>query len=830
MPIPLQTLRRWLRLFLLTVLVMVTAESVSAQTTGEGARPDVAHWDEVLTRAETYVRVRSPSEFGLSFHRKQLDQVREEASRIRNAAQQRLVKLEQVIVVLGPAPEQGSAGEPDETAARRQAYENDLAAERVTLAGAELALARVEALESDLAAAARRSLLDGVLQRLPIPVSPEVVWAAIQESVANIQALMTSFQVWYGDTVEGGKGRDGLWWRFLIIFATAVALGWFARKAVLQRFGRDPSVDEPSYARAVVAAVTDAVARGLIPGLIIAGLLAFFSRPGALVTGPPERMIEVLLAVILVFVLVVAVTRAVLAPELPQWRTIEIAPHNAHRITRVIVFMAAVYAVDFWFRLTAEDFTVSRDLMTVGLAMMVVLQAGAMFVLSHRTLWMTPEPAETETPEEPEPEKTSDGRFWRYVRGIIGLGAVFSILAALAGYGFLGRFLVDRIVATLIIIALVFLARGMLREVVGALTRSQLLRSRLGVQIESLRKIRFWVRGALDPILVVVGGLIVLPVWGVPREEISRWSLAVLQGFTVGNVTIAPLDIILAVAVFVATMAATRFVQRRLLERVLPETNISVSVQHSLTAGIGYFGVILAAALAIAVVGVDLTNIALVAGALSVGIGFGLQNVVNNFVSGVILLAERPIKVGDWVVVGDKEGFVKRINFRGTELETFHRASVIIPNAEILSTPLTNWTHKDRYGRIDIAIGVAYGSDTARVRDLLLEVAQSHNQVLVEPAPFVIFTNFGASSLDFELRCFTGDVIYRARIASDLRFEIDRRFREEAIEIPFPQRVLHMASATEPSTEALAEQTTTGPMDRPRHDRSGVGGEGDGDE
>ena len=282
-----------------------------------------------------------------------------------------------------------------------------------------------------------------------------------------------------------------------------------------------------------------------------------------------------------------------------------------------------------------------------------------------------------------------------------------------------------------------------------------------------------------------------LPFWGVPREEIGRWSLAVLQGFKIGNVTISPFDIVLAVAVFIATTAATRFVQRRLLERVLPQTNLSVSVQHSLAAGIGYFGAILAAALTIAVVGVDLTNIALVAGALSVGIGFGLQNVVNNFVSGVILLAERPIKVGDWVVVGAMEGFVKRINFRGTELETFQRASVIIPNAEILSTPLTNWTHKDRRGRIDIAIGVAYGSDTGRVRDVLIEVAEANDQVATDPPPFVLFMDFGASSLDFELHCFTGEVTLRRRIASEIRFEIDRRFREEGIEIPFPQRVVH---------------------------------------
>ena len=567
--------------------------------------------------------------------------------------------------------------------------------------------------------------------------------------------------------------------------------GWFARKWILRRFGRDPAIEEPSYARAVVAAVADALARGVIPALIIVGLIAFLSRPGALVIAPAELAIQAFLGITLFLILVVAITRAVLAPELPHWRTIEIAPENAHRITRIIILMAVVYAGDIFFRTVSREFVVSQELLSVALTIGVTLQAAAMLALSRRTLWVSPTPEDAARADVT--DEASKGRFWPYVRGILVLGAMAAVVATLIGYGALAHFVIDRIIITLVAIALLFLVRGILREVVGAVTQSPLLRSRLGLQSDGLRKIRFWVRGALDPVLVVIGALVVLPFWGVPIEELSRWSVAVLQGFKIGNVTISPFDIILAVGVFIATMAATRFVQRRLLERVLPQTNLSVSVQHSLTAGIGYFGAILAAALAVAVVGVDLTNIALVGGALSVGIGFGLQNAVNNFVSGVILLAERPIKVGDWVVVGGMEGFVKRINFRGTELETFQRASVIIPNAEILSTPLTNWTHKDRRGRIDIAIGVAYGSDTSRVRDILIEVAEASDQVSADPKPFVLFMDFGASSLDFELRCFTGEVTLRPRIASEIRFEIDRRFREEGIEIPFPQRVVHTA-------------------------------------
>jgi small-conductance mechanosensitive channel len=178
----------------------------------------------------------------------------------------------------------------------------------------------------------------------------------------------------------------GLWWRFLILFIAALGLSWFARKAVLQKFGRDPADQEPSYARALVAAIADAVVSGVIPALIIAGLMAFFARPGALVSGPPERMLEVFLGVLLLLILIVAITRAVLAPELPQWRTIEVAPEKAHQITRIVVAIGVVYSVDIFFRLTSDDFPVSRELTTVGLTLMVLLQAGGMFGFSRPRL------------------------------------------------------------------------------------------------------------------------------------------------------------------------------------------------------------------------------------------------------------------------------------------------------------------------------------------------------------------------------------------------------------------------------------------------------------
>jgi len=202
--------------------------------------------------------------------------------------------------------------------------------------------------------------------------------------------------------------------------------------------------------------------------------------------------------------------------------------------------------------------------------------------------------------------------------------------------------------------------------------------------------------------------------------------------------------------------------------------------------------------------GVDFSGLALIAGALSVGIGFGLQNIVNNFVSGLILLFERPIKRGDWIVVGNTEGYVKKISVRSTIIQTFDWSDVIVPNSELISSQVTNWMLYNIYGRVIVPVGVAYGSDTGLVKELMLEVANSHPRVITDgsvPEPLVLFKEFGDSSLNFELRCFIRDIDYRIRTRSDLNFAIDAIFRKNGVEIPFPQRDVHVRDWAETQKE-----------------------------
>jgi small-conductance mechanosensitive channel len=180
----------------------------------------------------------------------------------------------------------------------------------------------------------------------------------------------------------------------------------------------------------------------------------------------------------------------------------------------------------------------------------------------------------------------------------------------------------------------------------------------------------------------------------------------------------------------------------------------------------------------------------------------------------LILLAERPIKPGDWVIVGGHEGTVKKVNVRSTEIETFQRASVIIPNADLISTPVTNWTHKNILGRVEVLVGVAYGSDPHQVKAILLECAKAHPNVTAQPEPYVIFADFADSSLNFELRAYLANVEKRLHTGSDLRFAIHDAFKADGVEIPFPQRVVHFPPGTFPGAVG-AEEPKVAPTEDP---------------
>jgi len=286
-------------------------------------------------------------------------------------------------------------------------------------------------------------------------------------------------------------------------------------------------------------------------------------------------------------------------------------------------------------------------------------------------------------------------------------------------------------------------------------------------------------------------------IWGARVVDIQDVWLSLKDGIVLGDTRISISDFITFVIIFFIGYTLTRLLQSALRLSVLPNTKIDTGAQNALVTGVGYIGIFFSALIAITSMGLDLSSLAIVAGALSVGIGFGLQAIVSNFLSGIILLVERPIKVGDWIQVGAYSGYVSKIAVRSTTIDTFDQANVIIPNADFISGTVTNMTHLSKRGRVKVPVGVAYDSDPVFVKEILMDIVSSNANILKSPGPSVFLLGFGPDSIDFEIRGILRDVNSITSTRSDINFEILRRFAQEGIEIPFGQRDITIKNAAE---------------------------------
>jgi potassium efflux system protein len=369
----------------------------------------------------------------------------------------------------------------------------------------------------------------------------------------------------------------------------------------------------------------------------------------------------------------------------------------------------------------------------------------------------------------------------------VGAACAGPVLAAV-GYNVAGNLLVFSTASSLLLVTGLYIVFRLIGSLSGHSTEVVVA---AGAEDDSRRYSALF-RVAVGFIMICISLPFLALIWGARVSDLQEIWLLARNGISLGDTRVSLTDFLTFILIFSIGYTVTRVLQSALRTTVLPNTRIDVGGQNAIVTGTGYVGIFLAAVAAISATGIDLSNLAIVAGALSVGIGFGLQAIVSNFVSGIILLIERPIKAGDWIEVGTYSGYVRKISVRSTEIETFDRASVVIPNADLISGTVTNWTHSSMAGRVRVPVGVSYNSDPRHVEDVLREVAEAHPMVLFDPAPVIMFMGFGADSMDFEIRAILRDVNWMLSAKSDMNFEIARRFREEGIEIPFAQRDVYI--------------------------------------
>jgi len=382
---------------------------------------------------------------------------------------------------------------------------------------------------------------------------------------------------------------------------------------------------------------------------------------------------------------------------------------------------------------------------------------------------------------------------------------IISLCSGFLGYFNLMVYLSKGVIGS--ILGLLFLNAGkyLIKEIIGGLaygTFNWHRKIRIFLKIKDSDTIvgLVWLSLLANVFLWICYFFALVWLWSVSDTQAIAILSIFKKGVSIGDLTILPGKIFWGLVVFGIFWSAISWLTSK-VKKELRESRLSKSAQDTTASLVSYSGFGLAVAIGLGIAGMDFSNLAIIFGALSVGIGFGLQNIVNNFVSGLILLFERPIVRGDWIIVGSTEGYVSKISVRSTIIRTFDRADVIVPNSELISGQVTNWMKTDRIGRVKVPVGVAYGSDTGKVKKILLEAALNHPNVITSdsktiPAPHVLFLEFGDSSLNFELRFFIKDIDERLITRSDINFAIDAAFRENGIQIPFPQRDVHIINSS----------------------------------
>ena len=282
-----------------------------------------------------------------------------------------------------------------------------------------------------------------------------------------------------------------------------------------------------------------------------------------------------------------------------------------------------------------------------------------------------------------------------------------------------------------------------------------------------------------------------LPALGV-LDDVALWTQTITSDAGTKIVPVTLSNLLLALAIGAVTFVAARNLPGLLEMTVLQRLSMEAGTRYAVTAISRYCIIAVGLLIAFNRVGADWSQMQWIVAALGVGVGFGLQEIVANFVSGLIILFERPVRVGDTVTIGDLSGTVSRIQIRATSITDWDNREILVPNKTLITGNVTNWTLSDQVTRLLVPVGIAYGSDTVQAQELMLNVVKSHPQVLENPAPTVFFLGFGDSALNYEVRAFVAVPAHRLPVLHDLHTVIDRALREAGIQIPFPQRDLHL--------------------------------------
>ncbi len=777
-------------LLILPLLLAVALSAPGATAQPANPTPDYSDWDNVASFTERAIEAKRASNTAFEELRNEIVNWRQkflDAQEINSAA---IATVRAQLEAIGPAPEDGS--EAEDISVQRQELNTRLSELLAPVKRAELSYTRANSMVAGIDGIIRERQTEELLDFGPSPLKP-THW------VAGAQGLYSAFDIIRGevadawnDPVQRAETKEDLP-GFLVLMAIGVVLiargrRWTKRLVRYVLCEEDDRI--PGAGRWVTAFVVSL-------GVLVLPLLGTAALVEAtFVTG---------LVGVRGTLFLDALVRAVFIYLLARWLSMRIFPSiqlrsplanlndQQRRSGRFYGASLGVVISTFYLLRAVSEFADWSEAATNVVLFPVLLIASLLLIRVARLLVAYAR------------NSAADSEGENYRARLLRLGSqaviILSILApvlAAIGYFKAAQSLMQPSLFSLMLVAVLVVLQRLVNEVYAFVS------GRGDGITDSLIPV------LIGFVLVLLSAPIFALIWGARVADLTELWTQFTEGVDLGGVRISPTIFLTLAMVFAIGYILTRMLQGTLKNTILPKTKLDTGGRNAITAGVGYIGIFLSAVIAITSAGIDLSSLAIVAGALSVGIGFGLQTIVSNFVSGIILLIERPISEGDWIEVGGTHGYVRDISVRSTTIETFDRSDVIVPNADLVSGTVTNYTRGNTVGRVIVPVGVAYGSDTRQVEQILRDIAEAHPMVLANPPPNVVFRGFGADSLDFEIRAILRDVNWVMNVHSDMNHEIAQKFADSKIEIPFAQRDVwlrnpEVLAPTRPDEAAPAE-------------------------
>jgi potassium-dependent mechanosensitive channel len=689
-----------------------------------------------------------------------------------------VTEVTQQIAQLGPPPAEGTT-ETDTIAAQRKKLNDMLGQVQGAKSQLELVSVEAEQLATRVSALQRELFFKRVFEAGRSILNPLLWFDTGLGFGLLVQRLIALYAGWWQD-VRNTANFAGL--ALIPVFLLVIAglyLGlrgrfnrWFQSHLLANR-----SPDEIGRLWHIVHAMAGAF---MLLIVLIAPISVALEVAG-FVTPRFDLVASALIDVIFTTVIYWTLAHRVAAPRQPAWRVIDIDDAAAGRLP-VLVGLAAFVSIGSQSLAAIASGLFLPITYTIGQSAIAAITLFLLLALILLTL----------RNQQGLPGKTPGRRVyfsWASIFAPVAwLAIAVGVVALLFGYVALATFIATQVFETAILIVVLFLLHHLSDAAVVASFDpasgfGRFLRRITGLGERAIERWGIAFRTIVDLLLAIAGLPLLFLLWTVTWVDFRSIANSAFFGFKVGDITLSPYTAVLALLILVGGVILTNLLIRWIDGRILSQTRFDKGVQDSVRKGASYAGYILAVAFALGAAGLDFSNIAIVAGALSVGIGFGLQSIINNFVSGLILLAERPVRVGDWVVLNSGEGIIRRINVRSTEIETFDSCSIIVPNSTLITEAVRNWTHGDTMGRLTVAVSVTLDADAEKVRDSLVELARQNPKVLTYPEPQVIFVRLAAWSLDFELKAHVADVFQAALVASDIRYALVRDFAEKGISL-----------------------------------------------